>query len=416
MNAHKVLERIAELLIKSGVQFKGPSSLAEVQRLNTGLNSSYGQVGKIFTVYPRNSEEAMLLAKLLHHLTRHLTAPEVPFDTRFRRKGIVSYRYGAFKLMELEVADGVRVSAIKDPQGRLIPDLCQPGKANPKWSTDPFPRKRAGSSVVPGDTPFRILRALSQRGKGGVYQAIDLSAEPPRLCLLKEGRKSGELGWDGKDGRWKVRHEETVLSILRDRGVDVPRVYSSFEQGGNYYLVTEYINGESLHSFLLRRQRRIPVARALSLAIQLARFVAQIHAGGWVWRDCKPANLILTRRGDLRSLDFEGACPIDRPNVTRWMTPAFTPSMMSSTSGAPSIMRDDLYALGAVAYLLLTGRIPDKVGGVIPVTKLRKNTPREVCELVTTLLDSNTPEQLTALEVSQQLTSFLNRIGDRTTE
>ena len=47
--------------------------------------------------------------------------------------------------------------------------------------------------------PHLEVRLHGQRGKGGVYQALDLNVNPPRLCLIKEGRKHGELTWDGRD-------------------------------------------------------------------------------------------------------------------------------------------------------------------------------------------------------------------------
>ena len=109
------------------------------------------------------------------------------------------------------------------------------------------------------ETPFRVLQALIQRGKGGVYQAIDFSSDPPRLCLLKEGRKHGEVTWDGRDGAWRVRNEERVLKQLAACGVKVPEVYSSFEVQENYYLAMEFIAGESLH------QRAAKAAPAVTL-------------------------------------------------------------------------------------------------------------------------------------------------------
>ena len=94
-------------------------------------------------------------------------------------------------------------------------------------------------------TTFRAYEAISQRGKGGVYRALDLTVRPARLCLLKEGRRHGETDFFDRDGRWRVRHEHQVLVSLRRAGIDVPNVYDSFEIDGHYYLVTEFIEGET---------------------------------------------------------------------------------------------------------------------------------------------------------------------------
>lgn len=390
LNAHRVLERVAPLLIGNGTLFKAPSSLVELRRINSGVEYAYSQVGKIITVYPRTQAEAVILARRLHRLTRCISAPAVPFDIQFRPSSNVYYRYGSFTSLDIENPDGTRTPAMRDAQGDLVPDLRAPGKAKPDWVDDPFGASHetfAQAATNPLASTYRVFRALIQRGKGGVYQAVDLSAQPPRLCLIKEGRRLGELGWDRRDGRWRIKHEERILSLLRERGVDVPLVYSSFELEGNYYLVCEFIDGESLHQFLYRRQRRLSIARVLQFGLQLSTIIAQMHSAGWVWRDCKPANLLVTKAGQLRPLDFEGACEINRTERLPWVTPAFTrPADTHQGTRALLGVDDDLYALGVVIYLLLTGTLPDSTN-LLPIRKLRPNTPQEVRELVWELID-----------------------------
>ena len=414
LNAHRVLEKIAPVLDSLGVTFKAPSSLEEVRRLNSGIHYSYSQVGKIVTVYPRTDEEAVNIARLLHRLTRRLSAPAVPFELRYRASSNVYYRYGAFKPLEMELPGGGRLPAIRDPHGQKVPDIYAHERAKPAWAEDPFavcrPRRAAPAVDSPLKTTFRVFGALSQRGKGGVYQAVDMGAQPPRLCLLKEGRRVGEVGWDGRDGRWRVRHEARVLALLRERGVDVPRVYSSFELQGNYYLVTEFIDGENLQSYLHRRRRRLPIARVLRYVIQLSDFIAQIHDAGWVWVDCKPTNIILTNRGELRPLDFEGAYQVNQPDRLSWMTPAFTPPDRNSLSGVCV----DLYALGAVLYLLLTGRMPEIHPTLLPAGRLRRNTPPEVCELLSELLSPGARPRPDARSVTRRLNAALRRVDSKT--
>src|SRR5213075_1577537 len=151
-------------------------------------------------------------------------------------------------------------------------------------------------------------------------QAIDTSGSPARLCILKEGRKHGEVDWKGRDGRWRIKHEVKVMGHLRRKGLQVPRVYASFAAGGNSYLVQEFIEGEDLARWLSRRQRRVSIKSALTLAVKLADLVSAIHAAGWVWRDCKPGNIIVTHSGEVWPIDFEGACSRDRPDPLPWGT------------------------------------------------------------------------------------------------
>lgn len=410
LNAAAILDRIAPLLERAGIQFKAARSLAEVARLNSGLHHSYTQIGKIITVYPRNDDEAVLLADELYKLTRRFNGPSVPFDSRF--KGNIYYRYGAFQHLEIEESDGRRTLAMTSPIGELVPDSRETAK--PDWVLDPFAvqtrsAKTSSISSMP-PAPFRVLRALVQRGKGGVYQAVDLRGRRPRLCLLKEGRKHGEVGWDGRDGAWRVRHEERVLKQLLAAGVAVPEVYSSFELNGNYYLAMKFIDGETLHSRLRKMQRRMPVRRALKYASDLAGFLTQMHESGWTWRDCKPKNIVVTRRGGLVPIDFEGACQIDKPDPIRWGTPGFVPTL--DRSARQLGIDDDLYGLGSILYLLLSGCIFDGENP-IPVEKRRRGIPSEIADLITVLLETDSSRRRSAklarLKLKRALTKRARR-------
>src|SRR2546421_4493999 len=260
LTACETLERIGPFLNRLHVPFKAPTSLYEVNRINSGVYYGYSQIGKLITVYPRDDKEAVTLARELYRLTSHLCGPVVPFDYRFERKGCIYYRYGAFRSLSSEDTEGSNsISYLRHPQGHLIPD--DRGSATyPFWVTNPFPTP-AGTNDVhrksPLTTTYHAFRALTQRGRGGVYQALDTSSNPPRLCVLKEGRRLGEQSWDGRDGRWRVKHERHVITALNKAGVGAPEVYSSFTLDVNYYLVTEFIHGENLMSLLLKRRRRL---------------------------------------------------------------------------------------------------------------------------------------------------------------
>lgn len=414
LTANRVLAKVAPLLRSREVLFKVPSSLSELARINSGLYYGYSQVGKFLTVYPRSCEEAVEVARQLHRVTRGTPGPAVPFDLRWWPGSSVYYRYGSFEPLEMEGPSGVRVPAMRDPEGNLVPDSRDAVAAAPFWADDPFVvRRRAagsGTHASPLRTTYRAFRALTQRGKGGVYKALDLSVSPPRLCVVKEGRCDGETGWDGRDGRWRVGHEGRVLASLRAAGVAAPAVYCCFDVEGNRYLVTEFIEGETLEALLARRRRRLGVARAVAYAAQLAALLERIHAAGWAWRDCKPSNLMLAE-GVLRPLDFEGACPVDRPDPEPWGTPAFTPPAWGEGGWAASRKTDDIYALGAVLYLLLTGQLP-AAGSLLRVKKLRRNAPAELCEMVAETMNPDPRRRPEAHAILQRLNAAL-RPADR---
>lgn len=412
LNAGEMLEKVAPVLQAGGVLFKAPASLEELSRINSGLIYGYSQVGKAITVYPQNNEEAVRLAHQLSGITFGMAAPAVPFDRQFRPGSCIYYRYGAFKELDIQSHNGDPIPAIRNPEGSLIPDSRESWASELLWLSDPFVASEQRPGVVkqtspdsPLKTTFRVFRALSQRGRGGVYQAVDLRFQPPRLCILKEGRRYGETGLDGLDGSYRIRHEAQSLFCLQNCGIEVPDVYAVFEVEGNSYLAMEYIPGESLHSLLLKRQKRLPIPQALQYMVQITDIVARLHAAGWAWRDCKPGNLILTCTGQFRPIDFESACPSSRSEPLLWRTSGFTPP--ETGAGVLGSATDDLYALGASLYLLLTGRIPATTNPA-PATRWRRNLSPELLSIISKLLAPEPRLRPSATVVSRQLKAILS--------
>jgi len=301
------------------------------------------------------------------------------------------------------------VLAIRDPRGKLIPDLRGPGAAVPGWATDPFlkQRRQLGKRISvqsPLGTTILAYEVMSRRGKGGVYRALDLSVSPARLCVLKEGKRHGETDFDGRDGYWRTGHEARVLSCLSSAGIEVPEIYTKFETDGNQYLVVEFIEGQNLQSLLLSRRGEMALSEAVLYGIQAARLLHKIHATGWMWRDCKPLNLILSKEGIVRPVDFEGACPIDKPDVGLWGTDGYLPPESLKHPFGASRVSQDLFALGATLHQLLCGRL-DGTYPPKPLDRLRRGVNPRVREIISALLDSDPQSRPDAKSAAQILES-----------
>src|ERR1043166_3151894 len=139
---------------------------------------------------------------------------------------------------------------------------------------------------------------------------------------------------------------------------------------GVFYLVMEYVEGETLHK-LLRREGTLPVKRAVRLLRQIADGVAAAHALGILHRDLKPANIfIMQTSGDgfVKVGDFGLAKIVNQTvtDISSQATPSSrgiigTPEFMSPEQMQPEKgvdARADLYALGTIAYLMLGGKTP----------------------------------------------------------
>jgi hypothetical protein len=323
--------------------------------LNCGI-PHFSQVGKFLTVYPRSDAEAVRLARELHRATRGLTGPNVPFDRRYRRNSLVHYRYGLFA----EPRGGI---VLRDPQGKSRRDKRTFGSAVPAWVTDPFPQQRHIPAPGPIGRDIIVYKAHAQRGKGGVYEAVDITVSPPRQVILKEGRRHGETDWNGLDGFGLVRREARALKALRKAAVPVPELLREFTQSGKRYLVIEKVAGRALLRHDVQQPTQTSWRRAEKCLDQLAPLLAKIHAAGWVWRDCKPSH-VFVRRGELRLVDFEGACRIDETDVLPWGVLHYMPPIYRGTfrARAPGTLEDD-YALGVMSFQFLAGKFPSRSPG-----------------------------------------------------
>lgn len=379
---------VLPVLIAEDVQFKAPKSLDDLSKINCGLQYGYRQIGKFITIYPSTEEQAVKLAEKLHKLTRDFTSVNVPFDEQYLPESSVFYRYGAFSKIEITNENGAKFLAIQNPAGEFIPDDRL--NAIPEWLTDPFQTNSKSNEKNFDGTPleknYRIFNAITQRGKGGTYQAFDFSHNEPRLCIVKEGRRNGELSWNGQDGYLLVQNEFEVLKILREKYDAVPQVFESFEIFGNFYFAMEYVGGKNLFDVMKPRRRRFSIKLVIELAIEITKIVKNIHQAGWVWNDCKPTNLLITKDKSLRPIDFESAYPIGESEPFDWKTKGFSTSAkeINGTSA-------DIYAVGAVVYYLLTGRLYD-AENPISITKNRRNVPKKLTEIIERLLDNSISE------------------------
>ncbi len=384
LEACDVFEVVAPFLTDRGVQFKAPASLDELSRINSGLHYGYWQIGKFITVYPRDTAEAVSIAICLDRLTADFYPVTVPFDERVNATSSVFYRYGAFRNRTLADESGTEISVVVDGDGRdVLDDRHTPV---PPWETDPFLflRVQNEATVSPFDTSplstrYKVFEALKQRGKGGTYRAFDVHTG--RIRVIKQGRHNGEVDWNGADGADLAEAEFRNLNELGAMTSLVPRVTDSFTIDRNFYFVMELIDGESLDERLRKRIRRLSFGKILEIAGKIADVICELHAVGWVWGDCKPANLIVTESGHVRPIDFEGAYRIGDVCRFDWKTEGFASSRLSGTA-------EDLFAFGAVIYFLVTGTLYDE-SRPRSASVIRRNIPLDLRDFIEKLLDGS---------------------------
>jgi hypothetical protein len=215
--------------------------------------------------------------------------------------------------------------------------------------------QKALPTLVAGDVVvgrFEILGLLGTGGMGVVFKARDRTLE--ETVALKTLRAEIDATDEMAN---RFRSEIRLARKVSSR--QVCRIYEYGVDGALHYISMEYVDGVTLKD-LLRESGGLPVDVALDIASQIAAGLASIHDVGIMHRDVKPANVMRTRTGLVKLMDFGIAKQIGGVTLTAAGKAVGTPEYMSpeQVTGQKLDLRTDLYTTGIVVFELLTGVSP----------------------------------------------------------
>lgn len=356
-SAEEVLRRAIPVLLRYDVGFKVAKSLHVLNALNAG-EGGLGQVGKFMTVYPDDDEQAVAIARALDEATAGLDGPGVPTDRAIRPGSLVHYRYGAFAERLIQTPTGHVVPAIATPDGELVPDRG-PGLGGPEWAGDPFAAAGLGveRSLQTVGGRYLVTAMLHKSAGGAVYAALDLEAGRP--CVLKQARRLGRAGPDGRDARDYLLQEAAVLERLAG-DERLPTVIEVVEDDQDLFLAMEEMEGPTLADVVAGERasgRLLPPEQVLAWGRELADALRAVHERGLVYRDLKASNVVVSPSGRLRLLDFELAYVPEGDDYLHGVGSRGYASPQQA-DGERATIADDVYSLGALLYYLATGADP----------------------------------------------------------
>ncbi len=211
---------------------------------------------------------------------------------------------------------------------------------------------------------YRILGRLGRGGQATVYLA-ESAGEFPMQVALKRIRR----GMDTDDIVERLRLERQILARLVHPNIGRIHGGGSDDQG-RPYLVMEVIEGERVDHWCATRQ--LPVRRRLNLFLQACEAVDFAHQNLILHRDLKPSNILVTDDETVKLLDFGiakvltgDAASSAQPTVTGVEQRMLTPDYASPEQllGLPLTTASDVYSLGVVLFLLISGRLPHAANG-----------------------------------------------------
>src|SRR5690606_11718185 len=250
---------------------------------------------------------------------------------------------------------------------------------------------------------YLLQRRLGRGAMGQVYLANDnkFAARKVAVKTVRQDILSSEDLQEGEAIARFEREAQAAASVQHPNTVSVTDFGESAD--GIFYLVMEYVEGETLHR-LLRREGTLTVSRSVKILRQIADGVEAAHDIGILHRDLKPANIFLLQKGKggdgfIKVGDFGLAKIVNQTvtDISSNATPSSrgiigTPEYMAPEQMQPEMgvdARADIYAIGTIAYLMLGGKTPftgDMMQLVMqkimkqpePLSSLRSDIPSDV--------------------------------------
>lgn len=205
--------------------------------------------------------------------------------------------------------------------------------------------------------PYEIASRIGRGGMGIVYLARDTRLDRPVAIKMLAAKYTNDM-----QQRERLKREARAAARFSHPGIAT--VYSLEEFGNSLYIVSEYVDGPTLHQVMVGGA--LAFSLVLDIAIQMARALTAAHEQGIVHRDLKPENVILTKSGVVKILDFglariepkAGATTATR--LTRSGIFLGTPAYASPEQllGSEIDRNTDIFSFGILLYELSTGRHP----------------------------------------------------------
>ncbi|MCP2726976.1 protein kinase domain-containing protein [Limnofasciculus baicalensis] len=214
---------------------------------------------------------------------------------------------------------------------------------------------------------YRVLQTLAAGGFGYTFLAEDTYMPSGRRCAIKQLKPISNNPQVDKLVQERFQREAAVLEALGEGNNQIPQLYAYFSEGGEFYLVQEWIEGDTLTN-KVQKEGMLSESQVTAILLSLLPVLDYVHNYRIVHRDIKPDNIIIRKRDGLPVLiDFgavkEAITTVANPQASTTQSMVIgTPGFMAAeqAAGRP-IYASDLYSLGLVAVFLLTGKLPQSL-------------------------------------------------------
>jgi len=248
---------------------------------------------------------------------------------------------------------------------------------------------------------YKILEALGSGGIGEVYRARDTRlGRTVALRVLSPAVVADPAKFDALG--------ELAVRLTKLSHPNIAMLFDGGQEGGRYYLVFEFVQGEPLASLI--NGQPLQVRRALEFTINLADALAEAHSADLIHGDIRPDTIMITPKDRAKFMNF-GLAPFTSGGVRR-VSASSTYVSPEELAGKPADARSDIYSLGAVMFEMLTGR--QRARGLV-LSGLNPTVPAEVEQIMSRMLATTVEHRAqSAATVAAELRSIAAIIDMRT--
>lgn len=256
---------------------------------------------------------------------------------------------------------------------------------------------------------YHILHVVGQGGMGAIYKAED-TLFGNRLVAVKEMRQTGLDPQEIAETAEQFKQEALLLAGLKHPSL--PSIYDHFAANGRWYLVMDFIEGETLEEHLNRAKGKVlPLPEVLDIGIQLSKVLGYLHTRPTpiIFRDLKPSNVMLTPDGNVYLIDF-GIARLFKPGQAK-DTVAYGSAGYASREQygkAQTTPQSDIYSLGVMLHEMLSGNDPS--AAPFQFAPLHIPEQPELAALITQMLDMDVSKRPPSMAAVRQA---LERIADQ---
>ncbi|NTY63571.1 protein kinase domain-containing protein [Mycolicibacterium sphagni] len=265
---------------------------------------------------------------------------------------------------------------------------------------------------------YRVDAKIATGGMSTVYRGLDVRLDRPVALKVMDARYAN-------DSQFLTRFQREARAVAKLKDPGLVAVYDQGLDGSHPFLVMELVEGGTLRE-LLRERGPMPPHAAAAVLRPLLGGLATAHRAGLVHRDVKPENVLISDAGEVKLVDFGLVRAVAEAGITSTSVILGTAAYLSpeQVSSGAADARSDVYAVGVLAYELITGTTPFSGDNPLTVAYQRMDNdvplpstviggvPRQFDEFIAHATARNADERFVdAEEMAEDLDAISNELA-----